>query len=188
MEGHSASTTAAAPAFRSAPSPPERPMMMIDLLRHTSGLTYSFQHRTNVDAAYRDTGIERWHGEHDLDSFVAALAQSSARILARNRLELFGVDRRARPRRPARLGPGRSSTSSTERIFAPLGMVDTAFHLPAGPGPPARRRLGAGSEAGAGAQRCGRGQRLVEAAEARRRRRRPGLDHAPIITVSARCF
>ncbi|MET1110277.1 MAG: serine hydrolase domain-containing protein, partial [Allosphingosinicella sp.] len=26
---------------------PERAMMMIDLLRHTSGLTYSFQHRTN---------------------------------------------------------------------------------------------------------------------------------------------
>ncbi len=28
-------------------------MMMIDLLRHTSGLTYGFQQRTNVDAGYR---------------------------------------------------------------------------------------------------------------------------------------
>ena len=26
---------------------------MIDLLRHTSGLTYGVQYRTNVDAAYR---------------------------------------------------------------------------------------------------------------------------------------
>src|SRR5437763_7722426 len=29
------------------------PMRIIDLLRHTSGLTYDFQARTNVDAAYR---------------------------------------------------------------------------------------------------------------------------------------
>ncbi len=28
-------------------------MRIIDLLRHTSGLTYGFQQRTNVDAAYR---------------------------------------------------------------------------------------------------------------------------------------
>jgi CubicO group peptidase (beta-lactamase class C family) len=33
--------------------PPARPMQIIDLLRHTSGLTYGFQQRTNVDAAYR---------------------------------------------------------------------------------------------------------------------------------------
>ena len=28
-------------------------MRIIDLLRHTSGLTYGFQLRTNVNAAYR---------------------------------------------------------------------------------------------------------------------------------------
>jgi CubicO group peptidase (beta-lactamase class C family) len=32
---------------------PARPMLMIDLLRHTSGLTYGFQQTTNVDAGYR---------------------------------------------------------------------------------------------------------------------------------------
>src|SRR3546814_6099722 len=32
--------------------PPARPILMVDLLRHTSGLTYSFQERTPVDAAY----------------------------------------------------------------------------------------------------------------------------------------
>ena len=31
----------------------ERPMLIVDLLRHTSGLTYGFQQSTNVDAAYR---------------------------------------------------------------------------------------------------------------------------------------
>ena len=29
-------------------------MRMVDLLRHTAGLTYSFQNRTNIDAAYRE--------------------------------------------------------------------------------------------------------------------------------------
>src|SRR6201981_4041870 len=41
-----------APAF--VTRPPSRPMLMIDLLRHTSGLTYGFQQRSNVDAAYRE--------------------------------------------------------------------------------------------------------------------------------------
>ncbi|MGH6957670.1 MAG: serine hydrolase domain-containing protein, partial [Caulobacteraceae bacterium] len=36
---------------------PERPMRIIDLLRHTSGLTYGFQNRTPVDAAYRAAGV-----------------------------------------------------------------------------------------------------------------------------------
>ncbi len=36
---------------------PDRPMQIVDLLRHTSGLTYGFQMRSNVDAAYRKAGI-----------------------------------------------------------------------------------------------------------------------------------
>ena len=43
-----------APYFLTKPS--ARPMQVVDLLRHTSGLTYGFQNRTNIDAAYRDKG------------------------------------------------------------------------------------------------------------------------------------
>ena len=32
----------------------DEPMRMVDLLRHTSGLTYGFQTRSNVDAAHRE--------------------------------------------------------------------------------------------------------------------------------------
>src|SRR3982751_854862 len=39
------------PAFLTRP--PTRPMQIVDLLRHTSGLTYGFQQRSNVDAGYR---------------------------------------------------------------------------------------------------------------------------------------
>jgi CubicO group peptidase (beta-lactamase class C family) len=56
-------------------TPTAEPMRMLDLLRHTSGLTYGFQNRSNVDAAYRAGKIDNWHGGHDLDGFVAALGK-----------------------------------------------------------------------------------------------------------------
>ena len=41
----------------------DAPMRVIDLLRHTSGLTYGFQTRTNVDAAYRELAEDARHAE-----------------------------------------------------------------------------------------------------------------------------
>lgn len=55
--------------------PTSEPMRMLDLLRHTSGLTYSFQNRSYVDAAYREGKIENWHGNLDLDGFIEAVAK-----------------------------------------------------------------------------------------------------------------
>jgi CubicO group peptidase (beta-lactamase class C family) len=43
------------PVWKTAPV--ERPMTIRDLLTHTSGLTYGFMERTNVDAAYRKLGV-----------------------------------------------------------------------------------------------------------------------------------
>src|SRR5260370_16517227 len=43
------------PAFLTRP--PSRPMLIVDLLRHTSGLTYGFQQRSNVDSRDRETNI-----------------------------------------------------------------------------------------------------------------------------------
>ena len=55
-----------APAFLTRP--PTRPMLIVDLLRHTSGLTYGFQQRSNVDAAYREKKIgEVDQGRHAAD-------------------------------------------------------------------------------------------------------------------------
>lgn len=62
----------AAPAFMTRP--PSRPMQIVDLLRHTSGLTYGFQQRTNVDAAYRDKRIGTLDPEGTLASMIADLA------------------------------------------------------------------------------------------------------------------
>ena len=54
--------------------PCARPMQMVDLLRHTSGLTYGFQQRTNVDAAYRKHGIGVFDKAISLDAMIEALA------------------------------------------------------------------------------------------------------------------
>ena len=44
------------PLFQTVPC--ESPMTMRDLLTHMSGLTYGFTRMTNVDAAYRELGVQ----------------------------------------------------------------------------------------------------------------------------------
>jgi CubicO group peptidase (beta-lactamase class C family) len=53
---------------------PERPMQVVDLLRHTAGLTYGFQYSSNVDAAYRAKGIGEVQKSGTLDGMIADLA------------------------------------------------------------------------------------------------------------------
>src|SRR5262249_8495672 len=53
--------------------PALRPMTMRDLLTHTSGLTYGFMERTNVDSAYRRLRIG--DGKGTLADMVQQLAQ-----------------------------------------------------------------------------------------------------------------
>jgi CubicO group peptidase (beta-lactamase class C family) len=54
--------------------PPSRPMLIVDLLRHTSGLTYGFQQRSNVDAAYRAKKIGEVEKFGTLQSMIEDLA------------------------------------------------------------------------------------------------------------------
>src|SRR5437762_7842894 len=61
------------PAFLTRP--PSRPMLIVDLLRHTSGLTYGFQQRSNVDAAYREQKIGEFEKAGTLESMIAVLAK-----------------------------------------------------------------------------------------------------------------
>ncbi|TMJ16671.1 MAG: beta-lactamase family protein [Alphaproteobacteria bacterium] len=110
--------------------PPERPMQMIDLLRHTSGLTYSFQHRTNVDAAYRERKIEAWHGPLDLDGFVAALAEIPLEFSPGSAWN-YSVSTDVLGLVVQRVSGMSLDRFFEEKIFAPLGMKDTAFTVPA---------------------------------------------------------
>jgi CubicO group peptidase (beta-lactamase class C family) len=111
--------------------PPSRPMLIVDLLRHTSGLTYGFQQRSNVDAAYRELKI----GEVEKSGTMQSMIDDLARM-------------------PLEFSPGEAWNYSLstdvigyliekisgkpfeqflkERIFDPLGMNDTDFFVPAG--------------------------------------------------------
>jgi len=57
-----------------ATRPPTTRLNIIDVLRHTTGFTYSFQERTPVDAAYRKTELEHWM-KNDSQSFINHLSQ-----------------------------------------------------------------------------------------------------------------
>lgn len=111
--------------------PTREPMRMIDLLRHTAGLTYGFQQRTNVDAAYRKLKLDGVDSEGGLQAFVDTLGTV-----------------------PLEFSPGESWNYSVAtdvlgylvekisgqpfdvflktRIFDPLKMVDTGFFVPEG--------------------------------------------------------
>lgn len=108
--------------------PCARPMQVVDLFRHTAGLTYGFQLRTNVDEAYRREKI----GEIEKAGTLEGMIQSLAKL-------------------PLEFSPGEAWNYSVatdvlgwlvqvvsgrpfeqylaEEIFAPLGMVDTGFHV-----------------------------------------------------------
>ncbi|WP_240610290.1 serine hydrolase domain-containing protein [Sphingomonas pokkalii] len=109
--------------------PTAQPMRMVDLLRHTSGLTYSFQNRTNVDAAYREGRIENWHGNLTLDEFVAALGTLPLEFSPGEAWN-YSVSTDVLGAVVARVSGLSLDRFFAERIFAPLGMHDTFFQVP----------------------------------------------------------
>ena len=106
------------------------PMRMIDLLRHTSGLTYSFQNRTNVDFAHREGKIENWWGNLDLEGLVAALGKLPLEFSPGTAWN-YSVSTDVLGLVVQRLSGMPLETFFAERIFAPLGMHDTFFTVPA---------------------------------------------------------
>jgi len=114
-------------------TPPARPMQMVDLLRHTSGLTYGFQNRTNVDAAYRALKLENTWGGFDLDGFIAALAELPLEF-APGEAWNYSVSTDVLGYLVGKISGVPFEEFLRTRIFEPLGMVDTGFSVPAGQG------------------------------------------------------
>ena len=109
--------------------PPARPMLMVDLLRHTSGLTYSFQYRGNVDAAYRATKLEDWYGPHDLDAVVRLLADIPLEFSPGDEWN-YSVSTDILGLVIQRLTDTPLDAVFRDRILGPLGMDDTGFVVP----------------------------------------------------------
>lgn len=110
--------------------PTAEPMRMVDLLRHTAGLTYSFQNRSNVDAAYRELKLENWHGGYDLQGFVAALAKLPLEFSPGTSWN-YSVATDVLGAVVERVSGTTLDEFFRLRIFEPLGMPDTFFQVPA---------------------------------------------------------
>lgn len=108
----------------------DEPMRMVDLLRHTSGLTYGFQNRSNVDAAHRELKLENWHGNHDLDSFVAELGKLPLEFSPGTSWN-YSVSTDVLGAVVQRVSGMPLQDFFEQRIFKPLGMNDTGFTVPA---------------------------------------------------------
>jgi CubicO group peptidase (beta-lactamase class C family) len=115
--------------------PTAEPMRMLDLLRHTSGLTYGFQNRGNIDAAYRDgkTDVDRvdsWYGGDDLDEFVGKLAKLPLEFSPGEAWN-YSVSTDVLGAVIQRLSGMKLDRYLADKIFQPLKMNDTGFAVPA---------------------------------------------------------
>ena len=110
--------------------PLARPVTVHDLMIHTSGLTYGFQHEHPVDALYRNRQIEYNANIGALADVVEATAvqplvfQPGTRWNYSVSTDVLG--------RLVEIWSGVSLDAFfDERIFRPLGMRDTGFRVPA---------------------------------------------------------
>jgi CubicO group peptidase (beta-lactamase class C family) len=104
------------------------PMRMIDLLRHTSGLTYGFQARTNVDAAYRANKIDPFEQPAGLDGFIDGLSKLPLEFTPGTAWN-YSVSTDVLGYLIGKISGVAFDQFLKQRIFGPLGMIDTAFHV-----------------------------------------------------------
>src|SRR6266481_3661611 len=117
------------PAFLT--KPPSRPMLIVDLLRHTSGLTYGFQQRSNVDAAYRENKIGEVIKAGTLETMIADLAKIPLEFSPGDAWN-YSVSTDVIGYLVGLISGKPFEAFLKERIFDPLGMNDTDFFVPAG--------------------------------------------------------
>jgi CubicO group peptidase (beta-lactamase class C family) len=106
-----------------------RPMRMIDLLRHTSGLTYDFQQRTNVDAAYRKHRLGEIGGPLSLDGMIDGLARMPLEFSPGDSWN-YSVSTDVLGYLVGKISGQPFDQFLRERILSPLRMHDTDFHVP----------------------------------------------------------
>lgn len=116
------------PAFLTRP--PSRPMLIVDLLRHTSGLTYGFQQRGNVDAAYRDKKIGDVEKAGTLQTMIEDLAGIPLEFSPGDAWN-YSVSTDVIGYLIGKISGKPFEEFLKERIFTPLGMTDTDFFVPA---------------------------------------------------------
>jgi CubicO group peptidase (beta-lactamase class C family) len=109
--------------------PVDRPMIILDLLRHTSGFTYGFQARTEVDAAYRALDIGGVNRNGSLETMIAKLATLPLEFSPGTAWS-YSVSTDVLGYLIGKISGQSFESFLQERLLAPLGMQDTHFQLP----------------------------------------------------------
>jgi CubicO group peptidase (beta-lactamase class C family) len=119
--------TTAAPTFLT--TPPARPMKVVDLVTHTSGLTYGFLNRTSVDRAYRRARIAEPSAEGGLDAMIEQLATLPLEFAPGTQWN-YSVSIDVMGYLVQKLSGMSFGEFLRTRLFEPLGMKDTGFWCP----------------------------------------------------------
>jgi len=108
---------------------PARPMTIRDLFSHTSGLTYGFMERSNVDAAYRKLAVgDRAKAGYTLADMIATLAELPLEFSPGTRWN-YSVATDVLGHLIEVISGQRLDAYLTEHVFGPLGMRDTSFTI-----------------------------------------------------------
>jgi CubicO group peptidase (beta-lactamase class C family) len=110
-------------------SPVARPMKVVDLVTHTSGLTYGFMNRTSVDRAYRHARIADFDAEGGLDAMIEQLSTLPLEFSPGTEWN-YSVSIDVMGYLVQKLSGMSFGEFLRTRLFEPLGMVDTAFWCP----------------------------------------------------------
>ncbi|MFZ0019997.1 MAG: serine hydrolase domain-containing protein, partial [Acetobacteraceae bacterium] len=110
-------------------TPVVRPMKVVDLVTHTSGLTYGFMNRTSVDRAYRRAHIAEPGAEGGLDAMIEHLSKLPLEYSPGTGWN-YSVSIDVMGYLVQKLSGMSFGEFLRTRLFEPLGMTDTAFWCP----------------------------------------------------------
>ncbi|HET6182539.1 MAG TPA: serine hydrolase domain-containing protein [Acetobacteraceae bacterium] len=119
--------TSASPQFIT--TPPLRPMKVVDLVTHTSGLTYGFMNRTSVDRAYRHYKVADFTTEGGLEAMIEQLSKLPLDFSPGTAWN-YSVSIDVMGYLVQKLSGMKFGEFLRTRLFEPLGMKDTAFWCP----------------------------------------------------------
>jgi len=110
-------------------TPVERPMKVVDLVTHTSGLTYGFMMRTSVDAAYRRLKINDFQTPGGLTEMMEQLSTLPLEFSPGTAWN-YSVSIDVMGYLVEKLSGQSFGSFLEERLFKPLKMEDTGFFVP----------------------------------------------------------
>ena len=107
-------------------SPSQRVMTMRHLVTHTSGLSHGIDPENPIDRQYIDSGL---YQSEDLDEFAQKLGQIPLMFEPGSQWH-YSVGMDVAGLIVERISGQTFEVYLQENLFAPLGMVDTSFHVP----------------------------------------------------------